>query len=147
MKFKTKLKRMMDAHFVVTCLLYLLNYLRKGPVFRIVVGEVDKNSDDDVSDEGDGRERSKANAKEVAVSLDKYAAKHWITHWKTDGEQSKLREYRGLEDFLAGGETVLKGRIKLLVDSFDIRANSCIEEVRKVRQLLASTLFFSTSRS
>ena len=77
---KARLRRTVDAHFAEKCLLYLLNYLRKGPVFKTIVGEVNKDSFDDVKNEGNGRERSKANAKEVAVSLAKYAAKHWITH-------------------------------------------------------------------
>ena len=93
-EFKTRLRRTVNAHFAETCLLYLLDYLREGPVFRAIVGEVDKGSDDNVGNERDGRERSKANAKkEAAISLAKYAAKHWVTHWKMDGEQSKLREY------------------------------------------------------
>lgn len=139
MEFRARLRRTVDAHLAETCLLYLLDYLRKGPVFEAVTGEVDEGSNDDIENEGDGRERSNANVKkEAAVSLAKYAAKHWITHWKMDGEQSKLREYRGLVDFLAGGEVVLKGWIKLLVDSSDILADSYIEEVGKVRQLLAS---------
>ena len=139
-EFTARLRRTVDSHFAETCLLYLLDYLREGSVFRAVVGEVDKGSDDNLGNEGDRRERSKANAKkEAAISLAKYAAKHWVTHWKMDGEQSKLREYQGLKAFFAGGETVLKGWIKLLVDSSDILADSYIEEVGKVRQLLAST--------
>jgi ankyrin repeat protein len=140
MVVKARLRRTVDSHFAETCLLYLLDYLQEGPVFRAIVGEIDKDSDNQVENEVDGRERSKVKAKkEAAVSLARYAALHWVTHWKIDGEESKLRESPGFKDFFAGGETVLEGWIKLLVDSSDILADSYIEEVKKVRQLLAST--------
>ncbi|KAL8857683.1 MAG: hypothetical protein Q9178_005718 [Gyalolechia marmorata] len=140
--FEARLGRTVDAHFADTCLVYLLDFLRQGPAFNAIVDQFNKNCDEDkdeVGVEGDRPERSQVRAmREAATSLAMYAAQHWTTHWRRDGEGSKFGKYQGHKDFLTGGRTVLEGWIKLLVESSDILADEYVNEVDKVMQLLGS---------
>jgi hypothetical protein len=56
-----------------------------------------------------------------------------------NGQESEFGGCQGFKDFVAGGEMVLKGWIKLLVDSSDIFPESYNDEFDKVTLLLAST--------
>ncbi|KAL8929522.1 MAG: hypothetical protein Q9208_001191 [Pyrenodesmia sp. 3 TL-2023] len=140
--FEAKLGGTVDAHFADICLVYLLDFLRKGPAFEAVAGQFDKNSDgenDEVGVEGDRPERSQVKAmRKAATSLAMYAAQHWTTHWRRDGEGSKFGNYQSREDFLTGGGMVLEGWIELLVESSDILADEYVNEVDQVMQLLGS---------
>ncbi|KAL8945462.1 MAG: hypothetical protein Q9211_000027, partial [Gyalolechia sp. 1 TL-2023] len=94
---------------------------------------------DEAGVEEDRPELSQVKAiREAAISLAMYAAQYWITHWRRDGEGSKVENYQGCKDFLAGGVTVLEGWITLLVKSSDILANEYVDEVDMVMQLLGS---------
>ncbi|KAL8926635.1 MAG: hypothetical protein Q9172_001671, partial [Xanthocarpia lactea] len=140
--FEARLGTTVDAHFADTCLVYLLDFLRQGPAIEAVVGQFNKQSDEDkdeVGVGGDRPERSQVRAmREAATSLAMYAAQHWTTHWRRDGEGSKLENYQGHKDFLTGGGTVLEGWIRLLVESSDILADEYVNEVDKVMHLLGS---------
>ncbi|KAL9639493.1 MAG: hypothetical protein Q9204_001068 [Flavoplaca sp. TL-2023a] len=137
--FEARLERTVDAHFADTLLMYLLDFLRQGPAFEAVVGQSNKNIDenkDEVGVEGDRPKRSQVTTmKEAATSLAVYAAQHWITHWRRDGEGSKFREYQGYKHFLTGGKTVLAGWIKLLVESSDIFADEYVNKVDKINEV------------
>ncbi|KAL8639707.1 MAG: hypothetical protein Q9226_008841, partial [Calogaya cf. arnoldii] len=140
--FEASLGRTVDAHFADICLVYLLDFLREGPVFEAVVGQWNKNSDEDKDEVGvksDRPERSQVRAmRKAANSLAMYAAQYWTTHWRRDGEGSEFGKYQGHKDFLTGGGAVLEGWIKLLVKSSDILADEYVNEVDKVMQLLGS---------
>lgn len=78
--FEARLGRTIDAHFANTCLMYLLNFLRQGSTFETVVGQFNKNSDEDkdeVGVESDRPKRSQVKVmREAATSLAMYAAQH-----------------------------------------------------------------------